>query len=382
MPDDPRAPRAPRSRPEARAGDADQPPPYTVYRAGPRLLRPRRRDGADGRERVRPGPRRPRRPGGRKGLRGPLTWRRALKWLALALAGWIVLSLVLFLISAQTRQQSVSDSAKAALSGGGYPLWSGNTVLVLGSDQRSKKTKEPGANKTGPSRSDVIMLIRTGGGASARLSIPRDTVVSIPGHGIHKINAAYAFGGAALAIRTVERFLEVKINHVVEVNFDNFPQLIDAMGGIDYTSKTCMHSEISGGVANGGVTLRFSKGTHHLDGKDALALARTRHNLCVKHDSDLNRAKRQQALFSGMKSRLLSPSGFIRLPWIAWDAPPALRSDMSGPTLMGLFAGLAVGGTPPTRVLIPSGMERADGGEGLTVSPAERQAEVQRLLHG
>jgi LCP family protein required for cell wall assembly len=296
--------------------------------------------------------------------------------------GWIALSFVLFLISAQVRQPSVSDGAKAALSGGGYPLWSANTVLVLGSDQRSKRTKEPGASKSGPSRSDVILLIRTGGGASARLSIPRDTVAQVPGHGVHKINAAYAFGGAALAIRTVERFLQIRVNHVVEVDFDRFPQLIDAMGGIDYTSKTCMHSEISGGVANGGITLRFSKGTHHLDGRDALALARTRHNLCVKHDSDLNRARRQQALFAGMKSRLLSLGGFIRLPWIAWNAPPAIRSDMSGPTLLGLFDALAVGGTPATRVLEPSGIEPADGGVGLRVSPAARQAAAQRLLNG
>jgi LCP family protein required for cell wall assembly len=306
-----------------------------------------------------------------------------LKYLAIAIGAWLLLSLVLFLISAQTRQASVSDSAKAALSGGGYPLWSASTVLVLGSDRRSKKTKEPGATTSGPSRSDVLMLIRTGGGASARLSIPRDTVARIPGHGRYKINAAYAFGGAALAIRTVERFLGVKINHVVEMNFDNFPQLVDSMGGIDYTSKTCVHSEISGGVANGGSTLRFGKGTHHLNGKDALTLARTRHNLCVKNDSDLNRAKRQQALFAAMKSRLVSLGGFIRLPWIAWNAPPAIRSDMSGPTLLGLFAGLAVGGTPSTRILKPSGTATlADGGVGLVVSESERQAEVSHLLNG
>ena len=67
------------------------------------------------------------------------------------------------------------------------------------------------------------MLIRTGGGHAARLSIPRDTVVEIPGHGLQKINAAYAFGGPALSIAVIERYLGIPINHLVEVNFENFP---------------------------------------------------------------------------------------------------------------------------------------------------------------
>ncbi len=100
------------------------------------------------------------------------------------------------------------------------------------------------------------MLIRTGAGHSARLSIPRDTVLEIPGHGLQKINAAYAFGGPALSISVIERYLGVPINHLVEVNFEDFPQLVDAMGGIDYTGG-CVISEISGGFSNGGFTLRL-----------------------------------------------------------------------------------------------------------------------------
>src|SRR5207237_1138804 len=80
-------------------------------------------------------------------------------------------------------------------------------ALVLGSDQRPKGTHEGGASTSGPSRSDSILLMRVGGGHAGRLSIPRDTVVDIPGHGRNKINAAYAFGGAALAIKSVEQLL-------------------------------------------------------------------------------------------------------------------------------------------------------------------------------
>jgi hypothetical protein len=68
---------------------------------------------------------------------------------------------------------------------------------------------------------------------------------------------------------------------------------------------------------------------------------------------------------------------------IAWNAPPAIISDMSGPTLLGLFGALAIGGTPPTRVLKPSGtVTLPDGAEGLTVSEAERRAAVARFLSG
>jgi LCP family protein required for cell wall assembly len=314
--------------------------------------------------------------------RGPLTWRRILLGLVIAISGWLALSLVLFLISAQTQEGSVSDSARNALDGGSFPPVTGTTVLVLGSDLRPKGTREKGATTSCPCRSDVMMLVRTGAGHSARLSIPRDTVVDLPGHGLQKINASYAFGGATLAIQTVKRFLGISINHVVEVNFDNFPKLIDAMGGVDYTDG-CVISRINGGFRNGGYTLRLRPGTSHLNGKQALALARTRHNDCHPGESDLTRARRQQVLFAAMKSRLLSPSGFLRLPWVAWNAPATLKSDMGGPTLLGLVSGLAIGGGAQTRLLHPSGvMTLPDGSVGLSVSDSERRFEVQRFESG
>ena len=226
------------------------------------------------------------------------------------------------------------------------------------------------------------MLIRTGGGHSARLSIPRDTVVEIPGHGLQKINAAHAYGGPAESISVIKNWLGIPINHLVEVNFENFPQLVDAMGGVNYTGG-CVISRLDGGFSQGGYTLRLSAGTHHLNGKQALALARTRENLCAPNETDLQREEHQQALFSDMKSRLLSPSSFFRLPLIAWNAPPAIISDMSGPTLLGLFGAMATAGTPPTRVLKPDGGETLPDGEaGLHVSEAERRAAVAQFMGG
>jgi LCP family protein required for cell wall assembly len=298
------------------------------------------------------------------------------------LAGWIGLSLLLFLISSHFERTPLPSNVSAVLDPAGFPLTSANNILVLGSDRRPQGSREPGAETTGPGRSDTIMLIRTGGGHSARLSIPRDTVVAIPGHGLQKVNAAHAYGGAAESVSVIKRWLGVPINHVVEVNFEDFPQLIDAMGGVTYTGG-CVVSRLDGGYIRGGYTLRLSAGTHHLNGRQALALARTRENLCKPSETDLQREEHQQALFSAMKSALLSPSGFLRLPLIAWNAPPAIISDMSGPTLLGLFGGLALSGTPPTRILRPTGaITLPDGAQGLTISEQAKRADVEQFMKG
>ncbi|HLB20894.1 MAG TPA: LCP family protein [Solirubrobacteraceae bacterium] len=378
------------------APEQDPPPRYTRYRTRPRLL------PGGGERGARDKPKGGREAGGRRGRRRrrePLTpgrsraqrvadwWRRltfkraVLALLALVVC-WVAFSLVLFLISSHFERTSPPSNVAAVLDPAGFPLTSVNNILVLGSDRRPKGSKEPGANTSGPSRSDSILLLRIGGGHDARLSIPRDTVIDIPGHGEQKINAAYAFGGAALSISTIKSYLDVPINHLVEVNFEDFPQLIDAMGGVDYTGG-CIVSRVDGGFANGGFTLRLPRGTHHIDGKQALALARTRENLCHPNETDLQREEHQQALFTDMKNRLLSPSSFLRLPLIAWNAPPAIISDMSGPTLLGLFGALAVSGTPPTRVLKPSGAVTLPDGElGLRVSESQRRAAVTRFMGG
>src|SRR3954451_766089 len=351
-------------------------PEYTKYRSRPRLFR---RD-----EPVFSGPGSLRGPKRDRTRRRPITWKRILLWVGIVLAAWLLLSIVLFVVSAQFEQDQVSDAAKNQLDDGGPLPFAGNTVLVIGSDARPPGTHEGGANVVGqPSRSDTLMLIRTGGGASARLSIPRDTVVNIPGHGPDKINAAYAIGGTALTITTVEQYLGIDVNHVVEVNFVNFPKFVDALGGIDLTFKHSLCAEISGGKSNGGQTLRFKRGEHHLDGKQTLGAARVPKNARGRGEDDRARPARQQDILAAIKGSLITPGAFLRLPWVSWEAPQAIRSDMGGPSLMGLFAGLAVGGTPPTRVLKPSGVVQAPGGgQGLVVSEQEKRSEVKRFENG
>ena len=132
---------------------------------------------------------------------GPL-WRRILKWVAIAVGAWLLLSFVLFMVSAQITD-GVSDETEEALSSGGS-LLTGSTILVLGSDERpegharARRGGLAGARRQHPADARRARL----GAASSRSCAT--TPADIPGHGAQKINAAYAFGGAPLMIETVE----------------------------------------------------------------------------------------------------------------------------------------------------------------------------------
>jgi LCP family protein required for cell wall assembly len=338
---------------KAKSAEGGAPPPYKTYRSNPRGLRSRLRGeddtllpGGDG--------------GGRNGRSGKdgaggdgrrITPRRVLKWVALAIVAWVLLSVILFFISSEQESGSLPASAQNALAPGSNMLFSTDTVLVLGTDQRPKATHEAGANTNDKgSRSDTIMLWRIGGGTSRRLSIPRDTMAPVPGYGTTKINAAYAYGGPALAIKTVEQFTGLKINHLIIINLANFPKFIDAIGGVDVTTgRIC--SNISGGVKNGGFSLFLRPGTHHLTGIQALTLARTRENACNATSNDLTREGYQQKILNSIKSKLLSPITFFHLPWASWAAPKTVRTDMGPLSLMSLFVASEMGGSAPTKIL-------------------------------
>ncbi|HLJ03968.1 MAG TPA: LCP family protein [Solirubrobacteraceae bacterium] len=351
------------------------PRPYKLYRSRPQGMLDRLRGeedlaGLPG-EPSREGPRRTFRRG-----RLRISPRRVLAYLVLACVAWLLLSLVLFMVST-AQQQSIPADAQAALTSGPNMLTSTDTVLILGTDQRPKGSKEPGAFSSGI-RSDTIMLWRVGGGVSRRLSIPRDTLAQIPGHGVSKINAAYAYGGPALAIRTVEAFTGVKINHIIIVNLAAFPPFIDAIGGVDVkTGRVC--SDISGGAKNGGWSLYLRPGVHHLSGIQALVYARTRENKCNPSDNDLTRVRHQQEILNAIKSKLLSVGTFFRLPWASWEAPKVLRTDMGGPTLLTLFAASELGGSAPVQVL-PTNF--SSGGTALTASPGAIRSAVNKLMNG
>ena len=352
-------------------GQPKQAPQYNVYRSGgvgggvrerlePNRLDPRRlfRRRREDDQRPRPAPQRDAR----------RIAFKALKYGAIASVVWILLAVVLFFVSAQT-QPGVGDKAKNALSPGGT-LLTGSTILVLGSDARPKNSKEPGAG--GPSRSDSILLLHVGIGGVTRLSIPRDSYTNIPGHGMNKINAAYAFGGPALTIKTVEQFLGngLKINHLIVVDFQHFPEFIDSLGGVDVTLKKCVHSN-----SFGGKKVILSKGTHHLTGHQALAFSRVRENFCDPRENDIDRGKRQQQVLSSIKNRMFSLRTFFHAPWVSWNAPRAIRSDLHGPGLSALALDLVTGGSGQTSILKPSQLS-----PNLIIDDGTKRDAVHKLL--
>jgi LCP family protein required for cell wall assembly len=303
----------------------------------------------------------------------PITPGRVLKWVALAVAGWLALSLVLFLISAQT-QEGVSAETERALSSEGS-LFTGSNILVLGSDVRTGESIDK--SQSGPGRSDTIMLVHSAFGSVRKLSIPRDVEVDIPGHGVNKINAAYALGGPALTIETVESFLGhgLKVNHLVEVDFKNFPDFIDSLGGVTVNNKSRICSPPFDNFWKG---LHFKKGEIDLNGRRALGYARVRKNSCAPAEDDRDRAARQQQVLSAIGSQVKSPSTFVRLPWVSWHAPRTLRTDMNGVQLMGLFADMATGTSDNTEVLEATCCR----GSNLFVSDGAKEDAVRKLEEG
>ena len=197
-------------------------------------------------------------------------------------------------------------------------MLTGTTVLVLGSDD-ARATRSTRAS-AGPPRADTLLLLHAAFGSVRKLSIPRDALAEIPGHGAQKINASYALGGAGLMIDTVEGFLGngLEINHVVEVDFADFPELIDSLGGITVDNKSRICSPPFDNFYKG---YNLPKGEQELDGERALGFARVRKNPCAPGETDLDRAERQQEVLTGIRGELLSPGTFIRLPLVSWNAP-------------------------------------------------------------
>jgi LCP family protein required for cell wall assembly len=397
-----------------------EPPEYNVYRSRRGLFS--RLKGADLsglRDRARLPSRKPRkdreprRPGA---PRAPFNIRRVFKWVGLAALGWILLSFLAFAVSAQIQSFKLSGEAAEELSGNALLLPSAQTILVLGTDarppgsgdkdvseecfeQQSRGEKPHDPCFEGEFRADTLMLIRAGGGAFRKLSIPRDAFAEIPGQAPQKINGAFAFGGAALQIRTIEQFLGIEIDHVAIVDFTGFEDLIDAVGGVkvDVPAKLC--ADISGGAGGGqgGASIRLKKGENTLNGEKALAYSRIRKAsecpgpgksaFSLGYD-DLDRERAQQEVINGIKDRLTDPLrlpyNFIHGPIIGWEAPKAFVSDMGFLTMPQLVLAAGIGGSAPAEILC--GTEPTECGPGpdgsIEVPESARRKAVNKLLNG
>ncbi|TDE93978.1 LytR family transcriptional regulator [Occultella glacieicola] len=171
------------------------------------------------------------------------------------------------------------------------PPGSAVNILMLGSDSRIS-AGDPSQWSYGAQRTDAIMLVHIAGDRQSAqiMSIPRDSWVTIPGHGDHKINAAFSFGGPALMIQTVEALTGVHIDHFAIADFESFAILTDELGGVEI--------DLPNGLDNAGVVL--APGAHTLTGDEALAYARQRYGLPA---GDFDRVARQQNWMRAMVSQ-------------------------------------------------------------------------------
>ena len=174
-------------------------------------------------------------------------------------------------------------------------------VLLAGVDLRTGLTRaqqrQLHVGRADSFNSDTMMVIHVSADRSRVMvvSIPRDSWVDIPGHGMSKINAAYGLGGPKLMVATVEHVTGLTINHFIEVNFLGFVEIIDALGGVNICLPHAVDDRYSG--------LHLSAGMHHVNGITALKYARDRHSFAT---SDLARIANQQSLLASLLREAIS----------------------------------------------------------------------------
>ena len=208
-------------------------------------------------------------------------------------------------------------------------------ILVLGSDSRSGKENQAlgGGSSTG-ARSDTAMVVHIDAGRTAAtvVSIPRDTLVTRPSCPLESggstsmaygamFNSAYSVGGPVCAVKTVESITDVRMDHYIEIDFSGFAKLVDALGGVTVTTDEDIDDDDS--------HLTLKAGTHHLNGKRALAFARTRHG--IGDGSDLGRIGLQQKLVRALLEQI-SSTNLLTSPTKLYSVADAITGSLTTDT--------------------------------------------------
>jgi LCP family protein required for cell wall assembly len=257
--------------------------------------------------------------------------------LVLVVVGWGTAGYLSLRSGVAEANERLPPSAAEALSPQrGSLLSSPSNILLLGTDL--------GPGRADSGRSDAIVLVRTDPDEHrlALLSVPRDLRVEIPGYGPDKVNAAYAFGGAALAIDTVESLTGLPVNHVAVVDFSTFGELIDALGGVTVdVPRRIVSNRFDCPYASQARCERwpgwqFPKGKQEMDGRRALVYARVRENTLDPNESDLTRGGRQQQVVQAIVDELAGFTGYLRMPFIGKDVMRPMATDLSATELLEL----------------------------------------------
>ena len=201
----------------------------------------------------------------------------------------------------------------------------GTNWLLVGSDSREDLTPEQQAalatgGDVGTGRTDTILLVHIPGlfssAPTTMVSIPRDSYVDIPGHGMDKINAAFAIGGPALLAQTVEQDTGLRLDHYAEIGFGGFGDVVDALGGV----RVCPADPIDDPLAG----IDLPAGCQTLNGPEALGYVRTR----ATPRADLDRMIHQREFMSAMLHRAGNPAVWVN-PWRWYAVPHAALSALA-----------------------------------------------------
>lgn len=206
-------------------------------------------------------------------------------------------------------------------------------ILLIGTDGRTVEEE---------ARSDAMMILTVDGkNKSLKLtSLARDTYVSIPGYGQQKLTHAYVYGGVNLLIDTLERNFELDIHNYASVNFFSFMDIVDALGGVTVDVKSSEIAELNKFINEtyrmntnpdkGRIEYVKGEGTHTLNGYQTLSFARIR-----KHDSALERDRRQRAVIQGMINGV-KELPLTKYPKLIDTILPYVKTNMKPTQIMGL----------------------------------------------
>ena len=190
------------------------------------------------------------------------------------------------------------------------------TVLLLGID-----TGDLG--RTDQGRSDALMVatVNPNDGQTTVVSIPRDTYVEIVGRGTDdKINHAYAFGGAAMSMDTVQKYLDIPVDHYVAMNMAGIKELVDAVGGVDVNNDLKFEKD----------DYTFDIGKIHLDGDQALSYTRMRYD---DPSGDYGRQGRQRNIVAAVAKKALSLEGVTQYQQVLNAMEGNMKTDMDFSTM-------------------------------------------------
>lgn len=177
-------------------------------------------------------------------------------------------------------------------------------IVFIGRDE-DRDNKKRVLDTHGRSDTLIVVSLVKGSKSVHMLSIPRDTLARVPGHGSGKINGAHSLGGPQLVLDTLSDNFGIRVPYFVQLKYDGFKKAVEEVGGVDVFVAKDMDYDDSWGDLH----IHLKQGFQHLDGEQAHGFARFRHDKL----GDIGRIQRQQTLMRALAKRVLAPSNVMQL---------------------------------------------------------------------